>query len=76
VYGANIYPDVGTDMVLVDTETGHSCQASEQMIDFEMDDVSGEYRYYVWKLSEMDLGNGNNDGYRWHTIQLFIGQGK
>ena len=76
VYGANIYPDVGTDMTLVDTETSHSCQASEQMIDFEMDDVSGEYRYYVWKLSEMDLGNGNNDGYRWYTIQLFIGQGK
>ena len=45
------------------------------MIDFEMDDVSGQYRYYIWKFSEMDQGNGNNDGYRWQTIQFFITQG-
>ena len=41
------------------------------MIDFEMDDVSGQYRYYIWKFSEMDQGNGNNDGYRWQTIQFY-----
>ena len=47
------------------------------MIDFEMDDVSGQYRYYIWKFSEMDQGNGNNDGYRWQTIQFYVApQGK
>ena len=45
------------------------------MIDFEMDDASGQYRYYIWKMSEVDQGNGNNDGYRWQTIQFFIAQG-
>ena len=56
---------------MVLTESGHSCQAEKQMIDFEMDDVSGQYRYYIWKFSEMDQGNGNNDGYRWQTIQFY-----
>jgi len=74
VYGANIYPDDDTEMFLVDTESGHSCQANDQMIEFEMDDASEKYRYYIWKMSEQDKGNGNNDGYRWGTIQFFIAQ--
>jgi len=74
VYGANIYPDNDTEMFLVDTESGHSCEANDQMIEFEMDDASEKYRYYMWKMSEQDEGNGNNDGYRWGTIQFFIAQ--
>ena len=76
VYGSDTYPEFGTEMSLVDTESGHSCQPSEQMIDFQMDNANKEYRYYVWKLSEVDQGNGNNDGYRWNTIQFFTNQGK
>ena len=75
VYGTNTYPDADTDMFLVDTESGHSCQASDEMIPFGVDETSGEYRYYVWKLSESDNGGGNNDGFRWGTIQFYIGQG-
>ena len=76
VYGANEYPQTGTNMFLVDTESGHSCQASGEMIDFEMDENGDAYRYYVWKISEVDQGNGNNDGYRWNTIQFFITKGE
>ena len=75
VYGSNVYPDTDTDIFLVDTENGHACQASDDMINFGVDDTGGEYRYYVWKISETDSGNGNNDGYRWGTIQFFISQG-
>ena len=75
VYGANIYPDGDTDMFLVDTEKGHLCQASDEMIRFDVDATSDQYRYFVWKISESDNGNGNNDGYRWGTIQFFISQG-
>ena len=75
VHGTNIYPENGTDMTLVDTESGHSCQSSDELINFEMDNTEGEYRYYVWKFSESDNGNGNNDGYKWGTIKFFISQG-
>ena len=62
-------------MFVVDTEHGHLCQASDEMIRFDVDATSDQYRYFVWKISESDNGNGNNDGYRWGTIQFFISQG-
>ena len=83
VHGTNEYPDVDTDMVLVDTERGHVCQSPEEMIRFEVDRAHGEYQYYVWKISESDDGNGDqesnddnsNDGYVWGTILFYTSQG-
>ena len=75
VYGTNVYPDGDRDLFLVDTESGHLCQSSDDIITFGVDEVSSEYRYYAWKISESDDGNGNNDGYKWGTIQFFIAQG-
>ena len=76
VHGTNDYPAGGaypTGLTLVDTESGHTCQTSGEMIDFSMDETGSSYQYYLWIVSAMDLGNGNNDGYRWNTIQLFTG---
>ena len=83
VHGTNEYPDVDTDLVLVDTERGHVCQSPEEIIRFEVDRAHGEYQYYVWKISESDDGNGDqasnddnsNDGYVWGTILFYTSQG-
>ena len=75
VYGTNVFPDADTEMVLVDTEFGHACQSSGEMITFGVDLIEGDYRYYVWKMSKSDNGNGDNDGYVWDTIQFSTSQG-
>ena len=53
------------------------------MIKFELDKTDDEYRYYVWKISESDDGNGDkdseddnsNNGYVWGTIMFYTSQG-